>query len=408
MKILLSAYACEPGQGSEEGVGWNTIIEAAKKHRVWVLTRQCYQVQIEHELAQSPIENVHFTYFDPLNWTEDWRNKQGAVQLHYYLWQIQAFFIARQLHEKINFGLSHHITYVKYWSPSFISLLPIPFLWGPVGGGELAPKSFWKDFSIRGKLYETLRDTAQGIGERDPFTVLTARRSALALATTEETFDRLKWLKTPRRQIFSQIGLSKSEIDHFAQCSQPTEGDPIRFVSIGRLLHWKGTYLGLRAFASAQIENSEYWVIGEGPEQERLQTLARELDIANKVKFWGKIPRDKLLLKLSQCHILVHPSLHDSGGQVCAEMMAAGRPIICLDLGGPAMQVNEKTGIKVPARTPEQAVQSLKNAMIRLAKSPALRKEMGNAGKQRVRELFDWEVKGRYLDRLYQEIASDG
>ena len=50
--------------------------------------------------------------------------------------------------------------------------------------------------------------------------------------------------------------------------------------------------------------------------------------------------------------MLIHPSLHDSGGWVCLEAMAAGRPVICLDLGGPGLQVTEKTGIKVKASTP--------------------------------------------------------
>lgn len=50
--------------------------------------------------------------------------------------------------------------------------------------------------------------------------------------------------------------------------------------------------------------------------------------------------------------------------------MAAGRPVICLDQGGPAMQVTEETGIKVPAPSPEQAVQELATALARLANDP--------------------------------------
>ncbi len=404
MKILLSVYACEPGQGSEEGIGWNTVLAIAQYHEAWVLTRTFCRSAIEAELANHPVPNLHFIYLDPLGWSEDWKGKQGAVQLHYYLWQVQAYFIGRALQNQVNFDLIHHVTYTKFWSPSFLAFLSPPFIWGPVGGGEAAPKSFWKAFSPRAKSYEILRDLAQHLGEYDPFTRLTARRSAIALAATQETESRIRQLKPQNLKIVSSVGLSAREIDSFAQYPMPS-GQTIRFVSVGRLLHWKGTYLGLQAFAMAQIEKAEYWVIGEGPERASLEQLAEQLKISDRVKFLGSIPRDSMSLHLAQCHVLVHPSLHESGGFVCAEMMAAGRPVICLDLGGPAMQVTNETGIKIPADTPEQAVKGLAIAMSKLANNAELRVQMGKAAQARVREIFTWEVKGKYFAQLYQEIA---
>lgn len=50
MKILLSAYACEPNKGSEPGVGWGWATELAKHHQVWVLTRDNNQPVIEEYL----------------------------------------------------------------------------------------------------------------------------------------------------------------------------------------------------------------------------------------------------------------------------------------------------------------------------------------------------------------------
>ena len=403
MKVLLSAYACEPGLGSEEGVGWNMAVSIAQHHEVWVLTRTFSRAAIETELSLHP--NLHFVYFEPLNWSEDWKNTQGAVQVHYYLWQIQAYFQGKTLHEQIQFDLIHHVTYVKYWSPSFLSLLPLPFVWGPVGGGEAAPKLFWRDFSLRGQLYEHLRQIAQRFGEQDPFTRLTGKRSCLALATTEETKERLRLFNPHRLQIVSQLGLSSAEIEHFSRCSSP-DSNSIRFVSVGRLLHWKGVHLGLRAFAIANLEDAEYWIIGDGRERKSLEQLAEQLGILHQVKFLGKVPQNSVGTYLEQCHVLVHPSLHDSGGQVCLEMMAAKRPVICLDLGGPAVQVTEETGIKIPAHDPEQAVTDLATALSLLASDPDLRDRMGQAGQKRVREQFAWSVKGQLFSDLYQQILN--
>ncbi|BAZ22568.1 group 1 glycosyl transferase [Kalymmatonema gypsitolerans NIES-4073] len=404
MKILMSAYSCEPGKGSEPGVGWNFVRAVAKYHEVWVLTRPDEGREvIEAELARNPIPNLHFIYFTLPIWGGGWKWKFGAMQLHYYLWQIQAYFVARRLHRQIGFDLAHHVTFVKYSRPSFLCLLPIPFIWGPVGGGEFAPRAFWQDFSLSNKIHETVRMLACWVFESDPFARLTAQRSVLAKATTEDTAARVRKMGARNVQVYSESGLPREEIARLAQCSV-SSGSPVRFASVGRLLHWKGFHLGLRAFAQAKLPDAEYWVFGDGPEKKRLQCLADKLGIAQQVKFWNKLPREETLRKLGECTALVHPSLHDSGGWVCLEAMAAGRPVLCLDLGGPAVQVTEQTGFKVPAHTPEQAVRDLSKGMVSLAKDSDLRVRMGEAGRRRVSEMFDWEVKASHLAQLYEEI----
>jgi len=408
LKVLLSAYSCEPGRGSEPGVGWNVAREVANYHEVWVLTRPDESgAVIEAELARHPVPNMHFVYFTLPIWADGWRlGSMGAMQLHYYLWQIQAYFVASRLHREIGFDLIHHVTFVKYSSPSFLSLLPVPFVWGPVGGGESAPKAFWQDFSFRAKAYETVRNLVRSLGEYDPFVHLTARRSAIIRATTEDTAKRLYKMGVNNVQIVPEAGLPEKEIARLGQYTISTDA-PARFISMGRLLHWKGFHLGLRAFAQADLPDAEYWLLGDGPERERLQALAEDLGIVHQVKFWSRLPRDETLHKLGECLALVHPSLHDSGGWVCLEAMAAGRPVICLNLGGPAVQVTEETGFKIPAHDPEQAVRDLAEAMVRLVKDSELRRRMGQAGQKLVSENYSWEAKAQRLARLYEEIVED-
>ena len=242
MKILLSAYSCEPGKGSERGVGWNVANEVAKHHEVWVLTRPDESREaIEAELERHPNPNLHFVYFTLPFWQDSLRwGQSGAMQLHYYLWQIQAYFVARKLHDEVEFNITHHVTFVRYSSPSFLSLLPIPFIWGPVGGGESAPLPFWVDFSWKNKLYEVARLVWRGLGEFDLFTRLTALRSALACAVTDDTAKRLKQLGVTQLEICPAIGLSQDEIECLSQCTLVNSSMKCRFISIGRLLHWKG------------------------------------------------------------------------------------------------------------------------------------------------------------------------
>jgi glycosyltransferase involved in cell wall biosynthesis len=407
MKVLLSAYSCEPGKGSERGVGWNVAIEAAKNNEVWVLTRPDESKEaIEAEIKRNPNPNLHFIYFTLPFWKDSLRwGQSGAMQLHYYLWQIQAYFVAKKLHQEIGFDVAHHVTFVRYSSPSFLFLLPIPLVWGPVGGGESAPLAFWKDFSLKSKLYESLRWAWRFVGECDPFTRMTARRSAFALATTEDTAKRIRKMGAPLVQISSALFFLQEQLEDFSKIPPPSS-DRIRFISIARLIHWKGLHLSLRAFAKANLPQAEYWILGEGSEQSKLQSLTIELGIGEQVKFLGQLNSPQVIDKLAQSSVLIHPSLHDSGGWVCLEAMAAKRPVICIDIGGPAQQVTEATGIKVSAINPEQAINDLSQAMQKLTQDIALINQMGEAGRQRIREAFSWESKGQQLSDLYQKLAN--
>lgn len=405
MKVLLSAYACEPGRGTELGVGWNTAWEIARYHEVWVLTRpDDGRESIEAELNRNPNPNLHFVYFTLPILGSIWRFGSIAFLIHYYFWQVQAYFVARRLHKQIDFDVVHHVTFVRHSTPSFLSLLPIPFIWGPVGGGESAPDPFWKDFSFRNKVYEILRSAARWVGERDPFARMTARRSTIVRVTTQDTAIRVQQMGAKKIEVFPEASLTKEEIISLTQCAN-ADIAAVRFISMGRLLHWKGFHLGLRAFAQAELPEAEYWVLGEGPERLRLEALVAELGIAKQVKFWNRLPRDEALQKLGTCTALVHPSLHDSGGWVCLEAMTAARPVICLDLGGPAIQVTEETGFKVNAHDPDQAVQVLAAAMVRLANDPELRLSMGQAGQLRVKEFYNWESRGQQICQLYEDVV---
>jgi glycosyltransferase involved in cell wall biosynthesis len=84
--------------------------------------------------------------------------------------------------------------------------------------------------------------------------------------------------------------------------------------------------------------------------------------------------------------------------------MAAGRPVICLELGGPALQVNDECGIKVPAISSKQVVQDIAEGLSRLASDPALRARLAEAGRQRVEEHFNWNRKGSEMAGIYAAV----
>ena len=400
MKILISAIACRPDRGSEGGIGWNTATEMAKYYEIWVLTHKSNESVIVSELKRNPVSRLHFIYFELPEWLVILRN---LPYLRYYLWQYFVLETASKAHKEIQFNLGHHITLGKYSAPSFLANLPIPFIWGPVGGGESFPSGIKVGFGIRHNLYEFFRSSARWLGELDPAVRKTARKCLCAIATTKETAQRQKTIGASNIKVFQAVGLKQAEIEKLGKCGKK-RNEKVIFLSMGRLHGWKGFVLGLRAFAKAKIKESEYWIIGEGPAKKNLNQESISLGISDQIRFLGRLSRTDALEKFWDVDILVHPSLHDSGGWVCLEALAAGKPIICLDLGGPSCLVNDSSGIKITPISQEQIVGEMAAAMKNLAANNKLCQKMGDAGKKRVASEFTWERKGKYYRKLYEQI----
>lgn len=403
----MSAYSCDPTRGSEPGVGWNLVREMARRHRVWAITRRKNEPAIADALQRAPLPNLRMVYLDVPRRLLAFKRGQIGIEIYYRLWQRLARRIVDRLHRDVQLDVTQHVTFVRYWAPTALADVPVPFIWGPVGGGETAPAPFLRDFDRRGRAYEALRHAARRLGEQAPAVRRAARHAALGLAVTEETRARLVALGTRRVEVFSAMGLDRAEYDSLSR--MPDERPHrLRFLSMGRLLHWKGFHLGLKAFAAAAVPGAEYWIVGEGPERSTLAALVARLGLADRVRFWGGRPRAEALRLLGAADILVHPSLHDSGGWVCLEAMAARKPVICLDLGGPAALVTDRTGCKVPARHPEQAVEDLARAMELVGRDAERRHAMGEACRERVLAEYIWEQKGDRLDAFYRSVLSDG
>jgi hypothetical protein len=398
LHVCISAYACNPSTGSEPGIGWNLVREVARRHRVWAMTRRKNQPSIAAALARTPLPKLTMVYVDLPRAVLACKHGSVGTELYYRAWQRAARRIADRLHARVGFDVTQHVTFGRYWGATALPFLPVPFIWGPVGGGESAPPGFVGELDATARVYEWFRDRARTWGERSPSVRAAARRAALGLAVTRETRARLLTLGTRRVELFSAMGLDADSYAALA-ASPPPDAARLRFISMGRLLHWKGFHLGLRAFAAARLPRSEYWIVGDGPQRAPLAALARDLGIDARVRFLGALPRRAALECLAQSHVLVHPSLHDSGGWVCLEAMATGRPVICLDTGGPSELLGD-TGYTIAPDTPGQAVSGIAAAMTAAA-DPEPRADMGRRARERVRANYLWERKGEQLDRLY-------
>ena len=187
-RILLSAYACEPGKGSEPEVGWMWATELADSgHEVWVITRAANRDAIEMELARRRRPRVHFAYCDLPQWARRWKRGARGVHLYYALWQWGAYRTAKRLTRKVNFDCVHHVTFVGVRGPSFMGLLGLPFFLGPVSGGESVPKALRVGMTRAARWRESVRDVANHAIHVDPVMRSSFRRAERIFVATPES-----------------------------------------------------------------------------------------------------------------------------------------------------------------------------------------------------------------------------
>jgi glycosyltransferase involved in cell wall biosynthesis len=409
LKVLVCAYAClgESGvkvKGGEAVLGWNIVKQLARFHQVFVLTHSENRSVIEKSLKKEPISNIKFYYLD-LPFLNFLQRFSGGVQFYAYFWQIKAYFFAKKLHQKIHFDLFHHLTYANDWMASFIgALLPIPYIRGPGGGAQRTPSAFLHIYSLCERLEERLRSIGQWFFRHDPFFILGQDRAKAILICNNEILKIIpkKWQN--KTYLFPVNGVSEEDLVSVSNLKK--SNDKFRVLSAGKFLYWKAFNLAIRAFKAflKVCPNSELILVGDGPQFPHLKTLVETLGIQRQVKFKGWLQRKELLKEMSLCDVFLYPSLREGGGAVVVEAMAVGKPIICLDKGGPGMHVTEDCGIKITPKSPEQVVQEMAKALERLYKNKDLSERMGRAARERAEKFYHWDRLGERLFKIYQEV----
>jgi glycosyltransferase involved in cell wall biosynthesis len=399
MKILLSAYACEPHKGSEPAVGWNWMLALVEQgHDVFVITRANNRPVIDAEVEKRSI-SVKPVYYDLPAWCRWWKRWPGGLYFYYLLWQIGAYLRAREIHRVSPFDIVHHITFVTFRWPSFMGGLGIPFIFGPVGGGETSPRRLRAGMNLSGRLQETLRDILIAAAGRDPLMHRTFSRASLIACTTTETLKRI-----PRRFHAKCMVLPAIGIDPPKEQTEPLPSIP-SFLFIGRLLYWKGLHLVMRAMPEVlrQIPDARLKIVGEGKDAQWLKRVAEECGVATHIDWVSQLPHHEISGVYRGHVAFVFPSLHDSGGMVVLESLSAQLPVICLALGGPAIFIDSSCGILIDsANQSEDSIQrSIAAGMVKLAQQPSMRTAMSANCIARTRH-FSWHSAAQQLYSAFE------
>ncbi|HET6218446.1 MAG TPA: glycosyltransferase family 4 protein [Acidobacteriaceae bacterium] len=377
MKILLVGHAISPRRGSEHGNTWNWARVLALSHDVWVIAHPEFREEVEDELRRKPQPSMHLSWVDLPRRLDLWQLSAGRTgfPLHYLVWQEMVFRRARAMHANISFDYVQHVSIATISAPPKLWRLGIPFIWGPIGGGQTSPSSFLKYFR-RERISELARTARVRMLHLSPALRLAAQNSALIMATNCETMELLRRAGAANLQPFLDCGLPSEYVSARPIVRPATTG--ITLIWVARFLARKGFPLALEALAQTD-QTIRLIVVGDGGKREEYQKLGASLGVGDRVRFLGSLSWDRLSDAFDDADGFLFTSIRDSAGCAVLQAMAHALPVIALNHQGVAAHFPDNATIKVPVTSPGEVIANIAAAMRQLNESPELRQRLGEA-----------------------------
>ena len=340
MRVLLSAFQCIPGHGSEPGNGWHWATSlAGQGHDVTVLTTTYDRDAI---LAADP-QGIDFRFLEiPWSPVRQVSARFGTYD-RYRRWQASALSHAGQTPGA--WDVAHHVTWASLHLGSPLWRLPVPFVYGPIGGGQTAPVRYWREFGRQIPM-ETFRTVFAGsLLTANKTSRETLRNATVTLAANSATAASARRLGARDVRSMMADGLPAESL---GQPRQRPEGTPV-VLFVGRLLPHKAPVLAVEAFAELRKTTPARMVFaGDGPLAGSVRAAARRLGVAGDVTMLGQVSWDEVIGLYDSASVLLFTSLRETFGAPFLEAMGRGLPAVAVDLHGIADVQAGLAAVKVP------------------------------------------------------------
>jgi glycosyltransferase involved in cell wall biosynthesis len=216
------------------------------------------------------------------------------------------------------------------------------------------------------------------------------------------------------KEIYSEFGFNENKmtvipqpvnIEFIKSSQRPGENlikgheGKFNILYVGRLEYNKGVDLLIDAISRINLPDICLHIVGEGNEKEKLENLARRLNVAEKVNFYGYIQNEHLPQFYSNAHVFVHPSRWpEPMGRTILEAMSFGMPLIVSGIGAPKWLSKDASLSFEPGN-----ITQLSKRIMELYSDNNLRKRLSKNAKDRVKE-FDCRKTIKKLIGVYNEV----
>jgi glycosyltransferase involved in cell wall biosynthesis len=317
--------------------------------------------------------------------------------------------IVRDLVRREAIDVVHQPMPVAPKEPSLMFDLGAPVVIGPLNGGMDYPPAFRSNESPAVRAFVSAGRAASRLLNR----LMPGKlRADVVLVANERTRHALPSGLTGDVRLLCENGIDVALWSAAKSDPRPPSKDtPLSLLYMGRLVDWKGVDHLLQALAQINSPRPVHLTIaGDGPERGGLEALGGRLGLlagaAPAVTFAGWKTQAECADLLAHSDALVLPSLLECGGAVVLEAMAAGKPVIATDWGGPADYLDPRCALLVAPTSRSDFPIQLAAAIDKLASSPELCAQMGAAGREKALREFDWDRKISDMLAIYCDVIA--
>ena len=410
MKILINAYACSPGMGSEPGMAWNWVVNLAKFCELYIITEGEFREKIDAvvpTLEQGG--NMHF-YYNPVSdeirkmcWNQgDWR-----FYKYYRQWQWKTYLMAKDICEKEKIDVLHQLNMIGFREPGYLWKLSkengVPFVWGPIGGLKQFPTAYLKGSGLKMQLFMRLKNFLNIWQLKHEKRVDEALKTAkLLISSIPDSYRALKKYKGLESIVIPETGCFLSE--DISTSRFDTEEFHIMWV--GKFDFRKQLPLALQAVALAKNPKLKLDVYGSGSvgQVEMAKRMGEELGISQQVIWYGNQKNDVVMEAMRKAQLFFFTSVNEDTSTVVLEAVSNRLPVVCFDACGMSAVIDASVGRKIALSQPSQSAHDFARILNELEGNRALLKQLSENCRQRQMEL-SWEVKARKVVEEYKRIV---
>lgn len=310
--------------------------------------------------------------------------------------------IASACNDGERFDIAHQLMpqAARYASP--LRHFDIPYIIGPLGGALDTPAAFQAE-AASAPLFTRLRKLDAFRFRNDPWLRDSYTRAACVLGVAPYVREVLGDMPLKRFEPVLELGIDDVEPERaFDQVP-----GRLRLLHVGRAVRTKGLRDAVRALGHlTDLPDVTLTSAGAGEELDFCRAEADRLGVAGRVRFLGRIPREKVEHLYATHDAFCFPSFREPAGGVLYEAMRHGLPVITADRGGPSWIVNDACGLRIPVTEPQKFAAEIASAVRRLAVSPPLGKRLGNGARDKVLREGLWTTKASRLVQLYKDVLA--
>ncbi len=397
--ILMIAPGCD---GNDVGESWSCfqwVKGVARSHNVTLLTLN----RSRQQPVAEQLPGVRVIDWPDLRLPAAFERFQSMAKPGYLRFYRQARqWIRTALESGEHFDLAHQVgpLALRYASPA--TGLGIPLVIGPLAGSLTTPNGFRHECGQSTKWYARLRELDRIRLRYDRALRASYRQADLVLGVAPYVQSLLQGVALQRFELASETG-----IHDLAPVKPASQGNQLRLLYVGRVVRTKGLRDVVRALGQLHdLPQVSLDVAGWGEDLSLCQAEAQRINVVDRIRFHGRVSRTEVESLYERADVFVFPSFREPSGNVVFEAMRHGLPVITTDRGGPAFVVNEQSGLKLPARDPEQLASDLAAAIRNLVGNTSLRHRLSEGALDRVAHVGLWSRKIDHLLELYQQIIS--